>query len=103
MMKEWAATAPPPMAELYAKIIALFSEPRLTSPFVTTTRRIRAFSAPVPKPNNAVDESKEKASSWKEKLVACMRACRGFVLLNSPLLHIICWAETLSDYAMHIA
>jgi hypothetical protein len=33
---------------------------RLTSPFVAATRRIRAFSARVLKPNNAADESKEK-------------------------------------------
>lgn len=49
---------------IHAKIIALFlASPRasrLTSPFVAATRRIRAFSAPVPKPNNAADESKEK-------------------------------------------
>lgn len=49
---------------IHAKIIALFlaapRASRLTSPFVAATRRIRAFSAPVPKPNNAADESKEK-------------------------------------------
>jgi hypothetical protein len=49
---------------------------RLTSPFVVATRRIRAFSARVPKPNNAADESKEKL---KGKAGGMHEGCRGWI------------------------
>jgi len=75
----------PPMAELYMPRLSPFFCSATNESFCyTATRRIRAFSAPVPKPNNAVDESKEKAvAERKSWLVACMRAAAGVSFAKS--------------------